>query len=235
MRTKICKRCGKPFATDKATSKCPDCVKAIRVSAAKAPHTCIDCGVRFMGGMSSKRCPDCAYLRRQETQRASRARGTARPLGSTDHCERCGAEYPVEGGAQKYCKACAKIAVYEKIRERKLAYMAKYHADHQRVKPDTVCQICGKRFQAVGAEVTCSPECARENSYRWQAEADVKRGRRQEAKHYVSGYPKSGIIGITWYAKGNRWIVKYGKKYIGLANTIEEAVKMQNRYKEENK
>ena len=50
---------------------------------------------------------------------------TTRPLGSVDKCERCGKEYTVESGRQKYCPDCQREAVLEWQRDHKAGYNKK--------------------------------------------------------------------------------------------------------------
>ena len=78
-------------------------------------RTCRECGATFLGGPRAWYCPNCRVQRRLEAEQRYRAKGRKadRPLGSTDHCIRCGAEYIVNAARQKYCPDCA----YDGIRE----------------------------------------------------------------------------------------------------------------------
>lgn len=76
---------------------------------------CRQCGKSFAGGPRAWYCPECRAQRRHEADVRFRAKGRRadRPMGSTDICQRCGAEYIVNSARQKYCHACA----YEAVRE----------------------------------------------------------------------------------------------------------------------
>ena len=79
------------------------------------PRTCRQCGVVFDGGPRAWYCPECRQKRKQDANANFRKKGRKadRPIGSTDNCVRCGAEYIVNSARQKYCHACA----YEAIRD----------------------------------------------------------------------------------------------------------------------
>lgn len=84
-------------------------------------HICVDCGVSFRGHIRSTRCPECRAEHKRELARKCRQRSRrrlTREMGSKDFCERCGAVYTVLNPAQKYCEACAPIAIRERIRKR---------------------------------------------------------------------------------------------------------------------
>lgn len=75
-------------------------------------RTCRQCGVIFPGGPRAWFCPDCRLERRREsTLRYHRKDKADRPLGSTDQCTVCGADYIVKSARQKYCPACAPEAI----------------------------------------------------------------------------------------------------------------------------
>ena len=61
-----------------------------------------------MGYPASKYCPDCRVEAERERNRKYKRNGSARKIGSTDLCEKCGKEYIVTSGLQKYCPECAK-------------------------------------------------------------------------------------------------------------------------------
>lgn len=185
MRRKACKKCGAVFETDKAGAYlCPACAAASRRASVYRERTCIECSKTFWGYPKSKRCPTCQADVNRRRDAAYHREGPARKIGAADVCERCGAEYTVEGGLQRYCKACAPIA----IRENVLARKRQYAADNaERLAPqkaenrsyNKVCTICGKIFDANTPTVTCSPECAEKLRHLWQAEADFRRGKRK--------------------------------------------------------
>lgn len=186
---RICKHCGTEFeAKTKFIVVCPACHDKIKRSPTIGERSCKECGRKFQGGPRAWYCPECRLDRRRERERNHRKNGTARKIGSTDLCERCGAAYTVNSGLQKYCPDCAQVAVYESIREEKLEYQAEYRAKNPGGrKTETVCIICGKPFLATKPALTCSPECAKEAHRRAQNRADIKRGKRKsppEARIY---------------------------------------------------
>jgi len=137
-----------------------------------------------VGYPKSKRCPSCQSDVNRKRGAAFHREGAARKIGSTDICQRCGAEYIVEGGMQRYCKACAPTAVRENVLKQKRRYAAE---NAGRVAPkkaanrsyNKVCTICGKVFDADTPTVTCSPACAEKLRYLRQADADFRRGKRK--------------------------------------------------------
>ena len=77
------------------------------------PRTCRMCGAGFAGGPRAVFCPDCGEKRKAmcwknfcERKRA----GKVRKFGTSDICEKCGSEYIVKGGLQKYCKNCGRVS-----------------------------------------------------------------------------------------------------------------------------
>lgn len=44
-------------------------------------------------------------------------------------------------------------------------------------------------------------------------------------QRYNSGLSKSGVVGVTWKKDNKKWQATYKKKYIGLYDTVEQAVK----------
>ena len=223
MRLRNCKKCGKPYETDRPdTIFCPACSEAYYKSAPIRDRVCRQCGVTFPGGPRAWYCPACRAERRQEAGKRHKKVGTARPLGSTDTCKRCGKEYIVEGGRQMYCKDCAEIAVKEKVRGHKREYNAENRDalnDHKReVRVDRkVCVICGAVFDADTPTVTCSDSCAAKLRKLRQDEADIRRGRRKSPPgvKYESGLEKSGIVGVTARRNG-KWQAAYKGHYLSL-------------------
>ena len=111
---KSCQVCGKPFYGPNDYFYCPECAREKKIETVVRIRTCQDCGVEFFGGPRAKRCPDCASKAKAETSKQHRMHGTRRPLGSTDKCQWCGAEYTVICGRQKYCSdKCQRKAVLE--------------------------------------------------------------------------------------------------------------------------
>lgn len=240
MRLHSCKRCGKEYETDRpGTYLCPACSSAARKSASIRPRTCRQCGASFFGGPRAWYCPACRTERKRAAEKRRKAHGSARPLGSTDLCRRCGKSYVVEGSRQTYCKACADIAVTEAVRRRKREYAQAnrdaMNAHKQAMRADRkICVVCGKKFNPKTVSVTCSPECASAHKKINQKISDFRRGKRKTAPDvpYVSGLPKSGIVGVTARRNG-KWQASYKGHYLGIFDTIPEAASAIETYKEE--
>ena len=143
----------------------------------KPYHTiiCPDCGREVYMPIKSKRCPDCQAEanRRHDLEAKQRKRaGKTRAIGSVDLCQRCGKPYEVESGMQKYCKACAPIAIAENDRAASRAWNQAAYADpekrterntaRRRPQPEAArCPICGSAFQPRSTrDVYCSAACA---------------------------------------------------------------------------
>lgn len=179
-----CERCGAAFEGSGERRFCDACLKKIRTEQTHAcKRTCAICGQEFVGGLRAKYCNNCRIIAQREQQRQYKRMGAARPLGSIDHCAKCGAEYNVESGTQKYCKACAETAVRDNIRRRRRDYNKTYDMPH--VKPKRYCVICGKEITTPKNTITCSAECAKIRKAQRQARADYNRGHRLDD---VEGY-----------------------------------------------
>ena len=180
MRTKQCKKCGSAFDTDRQGAYlCPACAAASRRASVYRERVCIDCGTTFMGYPKSRRCPPCQAVANRESDKR-RKHGASRPLGSIDTCKCCGAEYIVNSGRQRYCKACAPEAVRCNIQSHKRAYNQINKDTISRQKAanrsyNKICVICGKVFDADTSTVTCSAGCAAERLRRQRQRADQKR------------------------------------------------------------
>ena len=229
MRLKSCKRCGRPFETDAPGAYlCPDCAAESKRNSSIRERVCIDCGVTFLGGPRAMRCLACRAQRNKERDRIHKKIGTARKIGSIDCCERCGAEYVVNSGRQRYCKNCAAEAVAETVRRHKREYMEEYSKAHVAEKEanrsfNKICVICGKIFDDSTPTVTCSEECADALRKKRMREADFRRGRRKTPPDvkYDSGKPKSGIVGVT-YLRG-KWQATCNGVYVGIFPDIPSA------------
>lgn len=240
MRSRSCKRCGSVFETDRQGAYlCPACSRHSSRELFLRQRVCKDCGATFTGYPSSKRCPDCQAAADRDAARRYARNGAARPIGSTDICQKCGAEYIVNSGLQKYCKDCSEAAIREKISARKRAYNASnkswlYPLKEENRSNRNVCIICGTVFDASTARVTCSQECDKRRRKLNQDKADIKRGKRKSPAGvpYDSGKPKSGIVGVT-ASKTGRWCAAYKGKYIGTYGTIPEASQAIEKYKAE--
>lgn len=241
MRLRNCKRCGKPYETDRPdTYLCPACSADYNKSATVRDRVCRICGVTFPGGPRAWYCPSCREERQREADKRHKKTGSARPIGSTDICKRCGKEYIVNSGRQIYCKDCADAAVKETVRNHKRIYnyknREKLYAHKREMRANRkVCVVCGKVFDADTPTVTCSDACASALRRRWQEEADFKRGKRKTppGAPYESGLPKSGIVGVTARRNG-KWQATYKGHYIGVFDTTEEALNAIERYKGDN-
>lgn len=164
MRIRKCKDCGTLFAIEKSQAYlCPDCALAHKRASVIRPRTCRACGVTFDGGPRAWYCPDCRTARNRAANTAHSRKGTARPLGSMDICQKCGAQYVVKGSRQKYCKACAAGAIAETVREHKRPIQRALCKDPIRAarrKPTRICIVCGNPITTSTTAVTCSPACA---------------------------------------------------------------------------
>lgn len=132
-------------------------------------RTCKTCGAVFPGGPRAYYCPEC----RTERKKANDARCHQRQregktrVGKPDICERCGAEYTVYSGLQRFCKDCQKIHALEYDRATSLDFY-RQHRDRinpirmvRRRKGPAICVVCGKEFKAPTCMLTCSEECRR--------------------------------------------------------------------------
>lgn len=240
MRLRKCKRCGKPYETDRPdTYLCPACSAASKLESVVRDRTCRQCGATFRGGPRAWYCPTCREERRREASRRYHRTGTSRPLGSIDRCTICGAEYIVDGSRQRYCKHCADAATQAATRARSLEYNAEHrdelNAHKQAMRKDRkVCVICGSVFDSGLPSVTCSAACAAELRSRRQQEADIRRGKRKSpvGVKYDSGLPKSGVVGVTARRNG-RWQASYKGHYIGIYDDVPSAAAAVEKYKEE--
>ena len=174
---RVCHDCGKPFDDPReGVYLCRACAEAKKHRSTLMERTCKTCGKTFSGGPRAYYCPDCRAERQREQNRKHKANGASRKLGSVDQCARCGKDYIVVSGLQRYCPDCARDALLENERPKSRAYMEQRRKDGTIDKNlDRICIICGKPFRSSTATVTCSPECAKENRRRTQAKADAKR------------------------------------------------------------
>lgn len=238
-----CKRCKKQF--EPATSDtfyCDDCRIVLKRESVFKSAICAECGIEFVGGIAAKYCPDCRRKKANEASAKSKKNKDKRKIGSIDHCQRCGAEYTVKSGKQKYCAECAAIVLAEHNRE---VSKKKYHENSLKEKQaeqkrelkreSTVCPACGKPFTPNRAnQMYCSAECR-------------KIGGKKNKQYAKSGLhtsnselePKSnnktGIRGVYWDNQISRYVVKIkiGKQFkrLGSYATIEEAEQAINEAK----
>lgn len=146
---------------------------------------CKDCGTPFTGGPRAYYCHVCRSIRQKQAKAAYQSRkrqGYVRTLGSKDKCERCGKEYTVEGGLQRFCPDCQPIHASEHDRKTALSF---YHENKERINPprkvkrrkrDNKCLWCGSVFEPVNGSVTCSDDCRRQHRNR----SDRERYKRQK-------------------------------------------------------
>lgn len=239
MRLKVCKKCGKTFQTENGHSAnylCPECYIKSKKDSVYRERICKICGEHFMGYPRSFFCPKCSEQRKKE--RNKKYKKSARPLGSIDYCEICGAEYIVKSGLQKYCPNCAEATIKANISAHKKSYHTqnKEHIQAYKKKMKSqgkVCIICGKTFDSNNS-VTCSPECHNELKRIRQNTADIKRGKRKlpANEKYISDRPQSGIPGVTW-RKNGKWQAVYKTHYIGVFDTINQAATAIDNYKKQ--
>ena len=234
MRTRKCQLCGKLFRPDgQYVLYCPECRPKARAATVIRDRTCAICGAVFPGGPAAKYCPSCKIEPKRKRDREHKRRGTLRPIGSADICEKCGKEYTVTGGKQKYCPACSAEAIAETVRGKKRVYSAENHdVLRQKYKEKRLksfpCAVCGKLLtpEEIAAGNCACVEHRREYAYRTQAYSDIKRGRRKgEPMHQMenNGIPKSGVPGVTWNKGRKKWQAAYKGKYIGLFSSVEDA------------
>lgn len=181
MRLRNCKRCGNPYQTDRPdTYLCPACSVAAKRESVIKPRVCRQCGAVFSGGPRAWYCPDCRAERRRASDHRCHANGTVRPIGSTDKCEICGAEYTVRSSRHRYCDGCAADAVKKIDAAAAIAYYAAnrdaINARRAELRKDRkVCVICGAVFDSDLPTVTCSADCAAALRRQRQREADRRR------------------------------------------------------------
>lgn len=138
---------------------------------------CKQCGIEFTGGPRAYYCESCRETRRMASNKEYKVRkkkGLARQIGSIDICIRCGKEYSVNAGQQRFCQDCQKDHNLEHDRITGLKY---YHLNKENINPvrnirrqngPIKCDWCGKEFITHTRTKTCSPECSRKiKNHRW--------------------------------------------------------------------
>lgn len=211
----VCKICGAPLQ-GKRRSYCSDaCARdganimqrvKVRKERPKCPvyteRACQDCGVVMLLHIKSKRCPDCqreANLAADRECKRRQYRGQTRKIGSIDLCQNCGNPYTVNGGLQRYCKACAEWIYKKHDREtsRQVAAEklsdAEYRDARNAKRRDAefaqavrTCPVCGKQFKPqYGIQKACSPECSK-----IMAAQNDKRYREQNADRLTAARKK---------------------------------------------
>ena len=115
MRQHKCNNCGSIFLAEKeGVYLCPKCADESRRKSVLRERVCTRCGTTYMGYPASKYCPDCRIEVERERNRKYKRNGSARKLGSTDLCEKCGKEIKDN---VKFCPFCGN-KVSEKVESR---------------------------------------------------------------------------------------------------------------------
>lgn len=162
---RICTSCGAEFTGNARQFQCDACSAAGKKNSSIRMRTCQDCGIEFQGGPRAKRCPACRIKAERERAARYRKNGYARKLGSTDTCERCGREYTVSNGRQRYCPDCSHDAVMAVDRSQGAAYYTANRDKIAEIRSEKRislkrCVICGGLCPPGTNAVTCGkPEC----------------------------------------------------------------------------
>lgn len=242
MRMIKCWNCGQIAEAAGESALCPQCRNQLRVNSVLRERVCRTCGSTFLGGPRAWYCPNCRAERARVANREAKARaraGKTRRLGSTDICQICGKEYTVEGGLQRYCPECAPAAIQTIARTQSREWMTDHREEavarkKEIAKNRRVCTVCGQGFYSRYPSVTCSAECATVLKAYRQAVADHKRrGTPVPTMEAVVQRlaMKSGVPGVSRSRNGKRWVTKYKNKYIGTFDTILEAKRAIDLYK----
>jgi uncharacterized Zn ribbon protein len=146
---------------------------------------CKQCGCAFNGGPRAYYCPSCRVERQREQNKNFKTRkkdGQIRKLGSTDICKKCGKEYIVMSGLQRFCPDCQAPHALEHDRITGIDY---YYTNKDKINPGRnekrrkgtrICAWCGKEFETNTRELTCSAECSRKRKNALWMELYKKKG-----------------------------------------------------------
>lgn len=242
MRQIKCWNCGKILLAEKEATLCPECRAELKSNSTLLPRKCRSCGATFIGGPRAWYCPECRIERQRKASRDCKDRlklGKTRKIGSTDLCTKCGKEYVVSGGNQKYCPDCSADAVREIDRQQSRAW-AQENREAIKARKSVLsknrktCVVCGCQFYSGSPSVTCSPECAKINLAYHQALADHKRRGspmptiESVAERFAN---RSGVTGVTRSRNGQRWVAQYHCQYIGTFDSIQDASDAIERFK----
>jgi len=150
-------------------------------------RVCISCAATFRGGPRAYYCPSCRYKRDKEATDRQRKHGPNRKLGSFDNCVRCGQQYIVNGGQQRFCETCSPIHAREYDRVTSLQH---YRLNRNQINSVRMirrriglitCVVCGTLFDSHHTcRNSCSEACRRILMRRYFRRADEKR-RQQSA------------------------------------------------------
>nr|DAW46093.1 MAG TPA: putative transcriptional regulator [Caudoviricetes sp.] len=129
-----CRICGKSYDGNvQSSTVCPECAAEARKTTIR-PRVCRECGQTFSGGPRAWYCPECRAERKKEQKHRYQTAGAVRPIGSTDVCVRCGKEYTVSNGLQKYCPDCAVEAVRAVVAAHKREYNRAVDVPRRRIR-----------------------------------------------------------------------------------------------------
>lgn len=183
---------------------CKNCGKVFAVPAGKSPHLCEECAKK------------------------SRSNGVLRER----ICKMCGASF-IGYPRSFFCPDCS---AERKNQQRKV---------YDRRKPSRplgsvdICKACGKPYIVNSARQRYCPECAKteviENvrAHKRDYMGEYRKGKMKTPadQKYNSGLPKSGVVGVTYYKRLDKWQATYKKKYIGLYDSVDQAAKAIAEYK----
>lgn len=189
-------------------------------------RVCQECGSSFKGGPRAYYCNSCREVRKKAAKAdyiIRKRAGEVRTLGSKDSCQRCGKEYIVEGGLQRYCPECQPIHSAEYDRTTSLSF---YHEKKEELNPvrnsrrqigEIICPVCQTTFNPGGtAKVTCSDTCERDYINKKWRERFYKPELREKLVSQVElarilGVSKAAILGrrnrgtLPPFDSGKRW------------------------------
>lgn len=177
---KACVDCRKPFYGGTDALYCEECARKRKSNVIRI-RVCKQCGKEFQGGPRAFYCPECRVEQRREASRRARERGKTKcPLGSIDRCEKCGSEYIVASGRQKYCTECKREAMLEWQRKHKKGYDIESGQYDKKIEKRKniikICVYCGREFHASTSTNSCSDYCRGKQKQIKQRIADSKRG-----------------------------------------------------------
>lgn len=139
------------------------------ITVVKEPRKCETCGAPLLPiGTRAHFCKKCKAERVKKQQAKYAAKLSKRNIGDTDVCKRCGKEYTVTSGAQKYCKKCYKELKHDKRAEANKKFLKKKkqvideYYDDLANRGIMVCRGCGKAFEYNSqTEEKYCPECVK--------------------------------------------------------------------------
>lgn len=150
-------------------------------------RVCRQCGTSFPGGPRAWYCPSCRKEREKLRATKYRKAGFSRHLGDVDICQKCGNEYIIKSGLQKYCENCKDEAMKEIDRKQGLEwyhnnatiYNPKRYSNRRKIYK--ICIVCGKEFIRDGTpRNTCSDACKKIRIHEHNRRADEKRREKKQ-------------------------------------------------------